>query len=103
MIAKDARIAVIGAGAIGGITAAFIKKAGWNPVLVCKHRETADLSKAPGIQITGIKGDHTISLNAVENICDLSVHQDLIFLATKANEAHPYPLTGGHVAVAAQC
>ncbi len=29
MIAKDAEIAVVGAGAIGGVTAAFIKKAGW--------------------------------------------------------------------------
>jgi 2-dehydropantoate 2-reductase len=84
MISKDAKITVVGAGAIGGITAAFIKKAGWDPLLVCKHQETADLSTAPGIHITGIKGDHTISLKAVNNISDLSGHQDLILLATKA-------------------
>jgi 2-dehydropantoate 2-reductase len=86
MFSKDAKITVIGAGAIGGITAAFIKKAGWAPILVCKHQETANLSMSPGMHITGIKGDHTISLKAVENISDLSGHQDLIFLATKAND-----------------
>jgi len=86
MISKDAKITVVGAGAIGGITAAFIKKAGWDPVLVCKHQETADLSMSPGMHITGIKGDHTISLDTVENTSDLSGHQDLIFLATKAND-----------------
>jgi 2-dehydropantoate 2-reductase len=86
MISKDANIAVIGAGAIGGITAAFIKKAGWDPVLVCKHQETADLTTSPGVRITGTKGDHTIALKAVKNISDLSGHQDVVFLATKAND-----------------
>ncbi len=70
MISKDAKITVVGAGAIGGITAAFIKKAGWDPLIVCNHQETADLSTAPGIHITGTKGDHTISLKAVKNISD---------------------------------
>jgi 2-dehydropantoate 2-reductase len=86
MISKDAKIVIVGAGAIGGITAAFIKKAVWDPLLVCKHQETADLSTAPGIHITGSKGDHTISLKALKSISDLSGHQDLIFLATKAND-----------------
>ncbi len=86
MIVKDAKIAVVGAGAIGGVTAAFIKNAGWNPILVCKHQETADLSMSPGMRISGIKGDLTIALQAVKNIADLSDHQDLVFLATKAND-----------------
>ena len=86
MIAKDAKIAVIGAGAIGGVTAALIKQAGWNPLLVCKHQETADLSVSPGLRIRGIKGDHTVALQAVKDISDLSDRQDLVFLATKAND-----------------
>ena len=53
MISYDAKIVIVGAGAIGGITAAFIKKAGWDPLLVCKHQATADLSTAPGVHITG--------------------------------------------------
>ena len=39
---KQPGIAVIGAGAIGGATAAFMKKAGWEPEIVCKHRETVE-------------------------------------------------------------
>ena len=86
MISKDATVVVIGAGAIGGITAAFIKKAGWDPILVCRHQKVADLSMSPGMHITGIKGDHTIAVKAVKNISDLSGHPDLIFIATKAND-----------------
>ena len=35
------RIAVVGAGAIGGITAAYLAKAGYDVHLVCKHEEIA--------------------------------------------------------------
>jgi len=86
MIAKDAKIAVVGAGAIGGVTAAFIKKAGWNPLLVCKHQKTATLSISPGIRISGIKGGHTVAIQAVKDVADLPGPQDVIFLATKAND-----------------
>jgi len=95
MISKDATVVVIGAGAIGGITAAFIKKAGWDPILVCRHQKVADLSMSPGMHITGIKGDHTIAVKAVKNISDLSGHPDLIFIATKANDC----LEAAHVLV----
>ncbi len=86
MISKNAKIAVVGAGAIGGISAAFIKKAGWDPVLVCKHQKTVDLSASPGIHVSGTKGDHTVALTAVQHISDLSGPQDVVLLATKAND-----------------
>ena len=86
MISKDAKIVVVGAGAIGGITAAFIKKAGWNPLLVCKHQETMELATAPGLHITGTKGNYRVALKAVKSISDLSGRQDLVFLATKATD-----------------
>ncbi len=86
MIPKDTKIVVIGAGAIGGISAAFIKKAGWDPVLVCKHQKTMEISASPGIHITGTRGDHTVALKAVKHISDLTGPQDVIFLATKAND-----------------
>ena len=34
---KKVSIAVIGAGAIGGVTAARLTRAGWNVEVVCKH------------------------------------------------------------------
>ena len=86
MIKKDANIAIIGAGAIGGVTAAFIKKAGWDPVLVCKHQLTLDRIRTSGIKVSGIKGDHTIAVNAIKSISDLPGPQDLVFLATKATD-----------------
>ncbi len=86
MISKDSKIVVVGAGAIGGISAAFIKKAGWDPVLVCKHQQTVDISASPGIHVAGTKGDHTVALKAVKHISDLTGPQDYIFLATKAND-----------------
>jgi 2-dehydropantoate 2-reductase len=86
MVSKNAKIAVVGAGAIGGISAAFIKKAGWDPVLVCKHQQTADISASPGIHVSGTRGDHTVALKAVQHISDLSGPQDVALLATKAND-----------------
>ena len=42
------RIVIIGAGAIGGITAALMRKAGEDVTLVCKHMDTAAMEKAFG-------------------------------------------------------
>ncbi len=82
-------IAVIGAGAIGGVTAAFMKKAGWDPVLVCKHREVVDRATTEGIHISGIKGYHCVKVRAVREISDLPDAIDIFFLATKANDCLP--------------
>jgi len=86
MLDKHADIAVVGAGAIGGVTAAALKTAGWNVQLVCKHREIADLAISAGLSITGIKGSRTVRLDAVAGIKDLSGAKDLVLLATKATD-----------------
>jgi 2-dehydropantoate 2-reductase len=77
---------MVGAGAIGGVTAAFISKAGYDLEIVCKHKDLADKINDDGIDITGIKGNHRIKMKAVEAISDLSEPKDLVFLATKAND-----------------
>jgi 2-dehydropantoate 2-reductase len=64
MPGEKTKIAVIGAGAIGGITAAFMKKAGRELELVCKRRELADKICHPGLDVTGLKGEHRIRLTA---------------------------------------
>jgi 2-dehydropantoate 2-reductase len=86
MLDKSADIVVVGAGAIGGVTAAAIKTAGWNVELVCKHQKIADLAMSTGLSICGIKGDRTVRLAAVPAITDLSGPKDLILLATKATD-----------------
>ena len=78
------RIALIGAGAIGGITAAFLAKAGEDITLVCKHQETVDLAKGKGLHITGVKGEHHIPVKAVRNTEDLEGLFDFCLIATKA-------------------
>lgn len=86
MLTKESKVAVIGAGAIGGITAAFIKQSGCDLEIVCKHQDTVDKISEHGIHITGLKGEHRIQLKAVKDISDLSESKDLVFLATKSTD-----------------
>ena len=83
---KQPGIAVIGAGAIGGATAAFMKKAGWEPEIVCKHRETVERISERGLRITGLRGEHSVRIKAVRDISELSGTKDFVFLATKATD-----------------
>ncbi|MBI5523439.1 MAG: 2-dehydropantoate 2-reductase [Desulfarculus sp.] len=87
MLDKNARLAVIGAGAIGGIVAAHLAREGWDLTLVCKHQEVADLANGPGLRILGVRGAFQQPVRAVANIADLGGPQDLVLLATKATEA----------------
>jgi 2-dehydropantoate 2-reductase len=86
MQTKESKIAVVGAGAIGGTTAAFIKRSGWDLDIVCKHKDLADIINHQGVHITGIKGEHQIKLRAIEKTSDFSEPKDLVFLATKATD-----------------
>jgi 2-dehydropantoate 2-reductase len=80
------RIAVIGAGAIGGVTASFVSMAGWDLELVCKHQEVVDRARSQGLHISGVRGDHHVRLNGVKDVGDLSGPKDVVFLATKATD-----------------
>ena len=79
-------LAVIGAGAIGGVTVAWLASGGWDPILVCKHAETARLVNEQGLAISGLKGQHRVKLRAVERIDQLPGPQEIIFIATKATD-----------------
>ena len=78
------RICVIGAGAIGGVTAALMTRAGWDVTLVTKHPEIADISNGPGLRITGVRGEHSIRVPAVAGVEQLEGTFDLCLIATKA-------------------
>jgi len=79
-------VVVVGAGAIGGVTAAFLKEAGWDVRLVCKHKEIADRCTDPGVHVFGLKSENWVKLKGLENIKDLEGPQDVVFLATKATD-----------------
>lgn len=78
------RIVVIGAGAIGGVTAALMRQAGHDVQLVCKHREIADLSSGKGLHITGVKGERDVTVPAVASVEELTGTFDFCLIATKA-------------------
>ncbi|NLA50158.1 MAG: 2-dehydropantoate 2-reductase, partial [Bacteroidales bacterium] len=62
MLGKDLSILVIGAGAIGGITAAFLKKNGYNVEIISKYEDYAALIREQGIEISGISGRFTVTV-----------------------------------------
>jgi len=81
---EAASIAVIGAGAIGGITAAYLAKAGIDVVLVCKHKDTADKINGEGLLIKGVHGEQRIRIKSVPSVEALSGLKDVLLIAVKA-------------------
>ena len=84
---ESLRVAVVGAGAIGGVVAAFLARTGWDLEVVCKHQETVNQAVSKGFHLSGVRGEHRIPLRAVKEIPDLSGPKEVVFLATKANDA----------------
>ena len=83
---NDLKIAVVGAGAIGGVTAALMTKAGWDPILVCKHADTLAQVTSPGLVVTRLGETHTVPVRGVLTIAELPRDLDIVFHATKAND-----------------
>ncbi len=86
MEANDRSILVIGAGAIGGITAAFLKKAGYNVEIVCKYDEYRDLAMDRGLIIGGKVKQFTQKVPAYSSIEHVNGQRDIILLAVKATD-----------------
>ena len=86
MLTAQPTLATIGAGAIGGVTAACIRQAGHAIEIVCKHEGLAEKIRQEGIHITGIKGSFRVKMDAVAKISALSEPKGLVFLATKASD-----------------
>jgi 2-dehydropantoate 2-reductase len=86
MNGKNESIAVVGAGAIGGTTAAFLAQSGCDVELVCKHQETATLAATSGLHVFGVRGDHRVKVKTVREIRELKPGKDVVLLATKATD-----------------
>jgi len=81
------KIAIIGAGAVGGVIAAFLSNDKYDVELVCKHREIVEAIENNGLRVEGIKGRLIKYPDVLIDISQISEKQDVIFLATKANDA----------------
>jgi len=80
---KDLRIAIIGAGAVGGITAAILKKSEYDVFLATKHSDLAMKISHEGLHAFGHCGDIRIMIPAVPLVSDLEGYFDLAMIATK--------------------
>ncbi|QNE46468.1 2-dehydropantoate 2-reductase [Glaciihabitans sp. INWT7] len=77
------RVAVIGAGAIGGTIAGLLARAGHEVQVVARGEQLAALADT-GLRLTGGWGDFTVRVDAVEA---LTISPDIAFLTTKAQDA----------------
>ena len=80
----DAGILVIGAGAIGSITAAMVKQQGYHVHLVCRDAELAKKISGSGINIFGLCGDRRVRIPTLGGLDAIRERADTVFLATKA-------------------
>jgi len=76
------KIAIIGAGAIGGVVAAYLKKAGEDVVLV-GHGDQVDAVNARGLTVKGVRGTETIKLPAMTR---LDKPYDLVIFTVKTQD-----------------
>ncbi len=76
------QIAVIGAGAIGGVVAAYLKKAGEDVVLIARP-EQADVINAQGLNIKGVRGNETIKIQALTRLDKV---YDLVIFTVKTQD-----------------
>jgi 2-dehydropantoate 2-reductase len=76
------KIAVIGAGAIGGLVAAYLKKAGEDVILIGRS-DQVDVIKAQGLTIKGVRGGEIIKVPASTR---LNKPYDLVIFAVKTQD-----------------
>ena len=78
------RILVVGAGAIGGVTAARMMLGGYDVTLMCNREETAEKIRTEGIHISGVLGEMYVVMKVASSAKELSGVYDAVFIVTKA-------------------
>lgn len=76
------KIAVIGAGAIGSVVAAYLTKAGKEVLLVGK-KEQVDIVNVNGLWIKGVRGEETIKVRMAEK---MDSEYDLVIFTVKTQD-----------------
>jgi 2-dehydropantoate 2-reductase len=81
---QEVRVVVVGAGAIGGVTAGLLAGAGHDVHIVCRHADWAEKIGARGLHVFGCRGEARMKLPAVASAADLEGSYDIALMATKA-------------------
>jgi len=86
MTVSDLSFLVVGAGAIGGITAALLKRSGINVEILCRNEDYARRISEKGINVSGFSGEFNITLPAYPSASAVNGKKDIVLLATKATD-----------------
>jgi 2-dehydropantoate 2-reductase len=86
MKSTDLKFLVLGAGAIGGITAALLRKKGYDVEILCRDKDYASLISDNGLQVKGVCGSSTVRIPAYSSISGIKEKKDVILHATKATD-----------------
>ncbi len=99
MKGTDLSFLVVGAGAVGGITASFLKKGGIDVEIVRKYDDYASQIEQKGLKVRGVRGDFRVKMAAYSSISQVKESKDIVLLATKAtdmmDEAQSYQFLRG--------
>jgi 2-dehydropantoate 2-reductase len=83
---SELKFLVVGAGAVGGITAALLRKNGIDVEIVCKYDDYASLVSERGLKVSGVCGEFSIDIPAFATVSQVKNEKDIILLATKATD-----------------
>jgi 2-dehydropantoate 2-reductase len=86
MKTSDLSFLVVGAGAIGGITAALLKRNGYDVEIICRQADYASLISTSGIDVSGYCGNFNVKIRAYSSFSEIKSKKDIILHATKAND-----------------
>ncbi len=76
---------IIGAGAVGGITAALMKNGRHDVEIAVRTADYASLITEKGIEINGVRGHHIVKIPAYSSGVAVPGKKDIVVLATKAS------------------
>ncbi len=83
---KDKSVLVVGAGSIGGISAAFLKKSGCNVAIVCKYEDYKKNIINEGLSVKTPTGSFNEKMKAYASLTDVDEKKDIILFALKATD-----------------
>jgi len=84
MIDQTTKILVVGAGAIGGISAGLLARAGRDVEVVDRNQDLIEKVRTDGLHVFGARGDFRVRVAAFSDIRQIAGKRDLVLLATKA-------------------
>ena len=83
------KLAVLGAGAIGGVIGAYLTRAGSDITLIDFWPAHVEEMKRSGLKVTAQEGEFTVRVKAVHlaDVCNLHEQFDVVFLSVKSYDS----------------